>query len=58
MLQKDFKVSSDIWSAPSLTELKREGQSVQRYNRLHADKKPKLSYVVMLDKQPGPVIAH
>ena len=58
MLQQDFKVSCDIWSATSLTELKREAQSVQRYNRLHADKKPKLSYVEQcLDKQPGPVIA-
>ncbi|MGJ8663012.1 MAG: pyruvate dehydrogenase (acetyl-transferring), homodimeric type, partial [Marinicella sp.] len=58
MLAKDFKVSCDIWSATSLTELKREAQSVARHNRLNADKKAKLSYVEQcLDKQSGPVIA-
>ncbi|GAA4813989.1 pyruvate dehydrogenase E1 component [Marinicella pacifica] len=58
MLHKDFEVACDVWSATSFTELKREGQSVQRHNRLHADKKTKLSYVEQcLDKQPGPVIA-
>ena len=58
MLKEDFVVACDVWSATSFTELKRDGQSVQRYNRLHADKKAKLSYVEQcLDKQPGPVIA-
>ncbi len=58
MLAKDFKVSCDIWSATSLTELKREAQSVSRYNRLNPDKKAKTSYVEQcLSKQPGPVIA-
>jgi len=63
LLKKDFKVSCDIWSATSFTELKREAQSVARYNRLNADKfgadkKPRLSYIEQcLDKQPGPVIA-
>jgi pyruvate dehydrogenase E1 component len=58
LLSKDFAVSCDIWSATSLTELKREAQTVSRQNRLHADKKPKLSYIEhCLDKRPGPVIA-
>ena len=58
MLNKDFKVSCDVWSAPSLTELKREAQSVARHNRLHPDKKPQISYVEQcLADQPGPVIA-
>lgn len=58
MLKKDFKVSCDVWSATSLTELKREAQSVARQNRLNADKKPKASYIEhCLDKQAGPVIA-
>lgn len=58
LLKQDFKVSCDVWSTPSLTELKREAQSVQRHNRLNADKKAKLSYVEKcLEKQAGPVIA-
>src|SRR5690606_37771669 len=58
MLKKDFDVACDVWSATSFTELKREGQSIDRYNRLHADKKAKQSYVEQcLAKQPGPVIA-
>ncbi|MCB1583671.1 MAG: pyruvate dehydrogenase (acetyl-transferring), homodimeric type, partial [Xanthomonadales bacterium] len=58
MLKKDFKVSCDVWSATSITELKREAQSISRYNRLHADKKPKTSFIEeCLDKQQGPVIA-
>jgi pyruvate dehydrogenase E1 component len=58
LLAADFKVTCNIWSATSLTELKREGQSVDRHNRLHADKKAKISYVeqCLADTQ-GPVIA-
>ncbi len=58
MLKKDFKVDCDIWSCPSFTELKRDGQSVQRFNRLNPDKKAKLSHVEKcLGKAKGPVIA-
>ena len=58
MLAKDFKVSSDIWSVTSFTELKRDGQSAQRQNRLHADKKVQDSYVEeCLKGAKGPVIA-
>ncbi|MCB1604000.1 MAG: pyruvate dehydrogenase (acetyl-transferring), homodimeric type [Xanthomonadales bacterium] len=58
MLQKDFKVACDIWSCTSFTELKRDGQKVNRYNRLNPDKKAKVSHVEKcLDKAQGPVIA-
>jgi len=58
MLKKDFKVDCDIWSCPSFTELKRDGQSVQRYNRLNPTKKAKLSHVEKcLAKAKGPIIA-
>ncbi len=58
MLKKDFKVSCDVWSTTSMTELKREAQSVARLNRLNASKKPQQSYIEQcLDKQAGPVIA-
>jgi len=58
LLKKDFKVDCDIWSCPSFTELKRNGQSVERYNRLNPTKKPQISYIEnCLDKAKGPVIA-
>ena len=58
ILADDFGVSSDIWSVTSFNELGREAQSVQRWNLLHPDQKPRASYVKKcLSKQPGPVIA-
>jgi pyruvate dehydrogenase E1 component len=58
LLKKDFKVDCDIWSCPSFTELKRDGQSAERFNRLNPTKKPQISYIEeCLDKVKGPVIA-
>ena len=58
LLKKDFKVDCDIWSCTSFTELKRDGQSVDRYNRLNPSKKARVSYVEQcLAKAKGPVIA-
>ncbi len=58
MLKKDFKVDCDIWSCPSFTELKRNGQSVERHNRLNPTKKAKVSHVEKcLEKAKGPIIA-
>ncbi|MFK8012748.1 MAG: pyruvate dehydrogenase (acetyl-transferring), homodimeric type [Marinicellaceae bacterium] len=58
LLKSDFKVDCDIWSCPSFTELKRDGQSATRYNRLNPNKKTQVSYVEQcLDKAKGPVIA-
>ena len=58
MLKKDFKVDCDIWSCPSFTELKRNGQSVDRHNRLNPGKKAQTSHVEKcLANTQGPVIA-
>ena len=58
LLKQDFKVDCDIWSCPSFTELKRNGQHVKRYNRLNPSKKAKISHVEKcLQKAQGPVIA-
>lgn len=40
ILARDYGVSSDIWSATSLTELRREGQAVERWNLLNPDSVP------------------
>ena len=58
LLKQDFNVDCDIWSCPSFTELKRDGQHVTRYNRLNPTKKALVSHVEKcLQKSQGPVIA-
>ncbi len=58
LLEKDWGVAADIWSAPSFTELRREGLSADRWNLLHPEEKPRISYVEQcLAKRAGPVVA-
>ncbi len=58
LLQDDYDISSDIWSVTSFTELRRDGLAAERYNLLHPDKKPVISYVAsQLKEAKGPVIA-
>lgn len=58
MLEKDYQVSSDIWSVTSFNELRRDGLSVERYNRMHPEAEPKQAYVSQLLKgRKGPVVA-
>lgn len=58
ILEKDYGVTSDIWSATSFNELGREAADIERWNRLHPDAAPKQSYVAQcLEKQNGPIIA-
>ncbi len=58
ILQQDFGVVADIWSATSFTELRRNGVECARWNRLNPEKEPRLPWVTqcLLDRQ-GPVIA-
>jgi pyruvate dehydrogenase E1 component len=58
LLADDFGVDADIWSAPSFTELRREGLDAERWNLLHPTEAPRQSYVTTcLAGRPGPVIA-
>jgi len=58
LLEEDFGIAADVWSATSFTELRREGLSVERRNRLHPDAKPKPSFVeASLKGHDGPVVA-
>ncbi|NND81069.1 MAG: pyruvate dehydrogenase (acetyl-transferring), homodimeric type [Gammaproteobacteria bacterium] len=58
ILESEFGVAANIWSAPSMNELRREGLAVERWNMLHPDKKPRVSYVEQcLQDHHGPVIA-
>jgi pyruvate dehydrogenase E1 component len=58
ILEAEFSVPSDVWSATSYTELAREGIQVERWNRLHPEAPPRSSYLQQqLEGHPGPVIA-
>ena len=58
ILESEYDVAANVWSATSMTELRREGLAVERWNVLHPDEKPKLSFVeTCLQDENGPVIA-
>ena len=58
LLEDDWNIAADIWSATSFNELGREGQDVERWNMLHPMDKPRVPYVTQqLADAKGPVIA-
>jgi pyruvate dehydrogenase E1 component len=58
LLEKDFGVAADIWSATSFNELRRDGLATERWNMLHPEESRRLSYVEQcLKDRSGPVIA-
>jgi pyruvate dehydrogenase E1 component len=58
LLSKDWGVEADLWSCTSFTELARNGQSCERWNRLHPTETAKKSHVAhCLANAQGPVIA-
>jgi pyruvate dehydrogenase E1 component len=58
LLREDFGVSTDIWSVPSFTELRRDGMEAERWNLLHPGEEPRTAYVeTALSGHDGPVVA-
>lgn len=58
LLMDDFEIPSDIWSATSFNELRRECLEVERWNHLHPTSEPRRSYLEkILDGRDGPFIA-
>ncbi|MCX7122920.1 MAG: pyruvate dehydrogenase (acetyl-transferring), homodimeric type [Gammaproteobacteria bacterium] len=58
LLLKDFKVTSDIWSATSCNELYRDAMDAKRFNDLNPEKKAKTAFVTEAFKSGhGPIIA-
>ena len=58
LLEQDFGVSADVWSAPSFNQLARDGHETLRWNTLHPKDKPRTPYVTSCLEGPGgPVIA-
>jgi pyruvate dehydrogenase E1 component len=57
-LLKDFGVAADVWSATSYNLLRRDGLETKRWNLLHPEEKPRVSYVEQcLRDRKGPVVA-
>jgi pyruvate dehydrogenase E1 component len=58
LLEQDWGVAGDVWSATSFTELRRDGIEAERYNLLHPSSAPRKAYVTqLLEKTAGPVVA-
>ncbi|MFA7436771.1 pyruvate dehydrogenase (acetyl-transferring), homodimeric type [Castellaniella sp.] len=58
LLEKDWGVSSDVWSVTSFTELRRDGLDAERHNLLHPGEPLQEAYVTQQLKQTqGPIIA-
>jgi pyruvate dehydrogenase E1 component len=58
LLEKDWGVAADVWSATSFTELRRDGLAADRWNLLHPEEKPRVPYVAsVLKDRAGPVVA-
>ncbi len=58
LLRDDWKIEADLWSCPSFNELARDGQTCERWNRLHPTETAKQAHVARcLEGAKGPVIA-
>ena len=58
LLRDDWHVEADLWSCPSFNELARDGQTCERWNRLHPTETAKQSHVAKcLGDDQTPVIA-
>lgn len=58
LLKDDWNVAADIWSAPGINELARDGRDIERWNRLHPGEERKQPFIAQqLDGHDGPVVA-
>jgi pyruvate dehydrogenase E1 component len=57
LLAKDWKISSEVWSVTSFSELAREARDTERWNRLHPDQAERTSHVAESLAGHVPIIA-
>ncbi|MGZ3183081.1 MAG: pyruvate dehydrogenase (acetyl-transferring), homodimeric type [Telluria sp.] len=58
LLQEDWGIAADVWSAPSLTLVAREGQDCERWNLVNPDQPKRIPYVTsLLEPTTGPIVA-
>ncbi|MDQ2140370.1 hypothetical protein RBI14_19600 [Alcaligenaceae bacterium B3P038] len=57
LLRDDFGVDSDVWSGTSLTEVRRDGMTTERWNLLNPDAEPRVPYAeACLAGRAGPLV--
>ena len=58
LLEDEWNVAADVWSATSFTELRREAMDIGRWNMLHPLDKPRVPYVTRaIEGHKGPIVA-
>ncbi len=58
ILESEYQIAADVWSVTSFTELARDGATCERWNRLHPEAAPRVTWVeACLRDHAGPVIA-
>jgi len=58
VLEQEFDIPADVFSAPSFGELRREALDCERWNLLHPGDEPRVPYVQqLLRDREGPVVA-
>src|SRR5215208_545580 len=58
LLDSDFGVKANVWTATSFTELRRDGMEAERWNLLHPGKEARVPYAsAALDGYGGPIVA-
>jgi len=57
LLESDWNVAADVWSAPSFTLLARDGQDIERWNMLHPTDTPRAAHITQsLQDTAGPIV--
>ncbi len=58
LLESEWGVAANVWSAPSFNQLARDGQACERWNLLHPTDEPRVPFVSrQLEPHAGPVVA-
>jgi pyruvate dehydrogenase E1 component len=58
LLESDFGIKADVWSATSFTELRRDGMETERWNLLHPGEEARVPYATSaLEGHDGPIVA-
>jgi pyruvate dehydrogenase E1 component len=57
LLLEDFDIVSDVWSATSFNELRRDGMEAERWSRLHPKEPPRESHVQRCLPGEAPIVA-
>jgi pyruvate dehydrogenase E1 component len=58
LLESDFGIKANVWSATSFTELRRDGMEAERWNMLHPGEEARVPYAAAaLEGHDGPIVA-